>query len=47
MATAAEWAKGFVRQADADFNMYQRLEHDASVERAINSNSFRWHAKNW
>lgn len=32
MATSAEWAHGYARQADADFKRFQSLQPDASVE---------------
>lgn len=32
MATNADWTQGYARQADADFQMYQALEQDNSVQ---------------
>lgn len=32
MATAAEWSRGYARQADADFERFQLLESDPEVE---------------
>ena len=32
MATAAEWAVAYARQADADFKMYQTLERLPTAE---------------
>ncbi len=31
MATAAEWAKGYARQADADFETFRALQRDGSI----------------
>src|ERR1700677_2344759 len=32
MATSLEWSRGYARQADADFKMFQSLEPESSVE---------------
>lgn len=32
MATGAEWSRGYARQAQADFRMYQTLEGDPRIE---------------
>ncbi len=44
MATDAEWALGYARQADADFQTWQTLPMSRI---ATSSNSSKWHAKNF